>query len=63
MLRNDTNQVFVLEFTRPFDKSIEALQRANRRKKVKYKRLLQRLTNALPTGWSAAILTFAVGVR
>jgi hypothetical protein len=55
--------LFILEFTRPYDKSKNFHSRADTHKTEKYRPLKDRLIGLLPNEWEVDILTFTLGVR
>ena len=52
----------ILEFTRPYDNTKQALLDTDRRKREKYEQLLRKMKELLP-GWDGSIATFSLGVK
>ena len=52
-----------MEFTRPMDRDLDSVRKADEQKEVKYSRLRQTLERTLQPGWKVQIATFSVGVR
>ena len=52
----------ILEFTRAYDPSGQALRRVSQHKRDRYKRLLGKLQRHLPQ-WEGSIQTFTAGIR
>ena len=53
----------ILEFTRAYDSSSAALLRTSELKAGRYKRLLSKLQQHLPTTWKGSTQTFTMGIR
>ena len=51
-----------MEFTRPMDRHLDSVRKADEQKEVKYSRLRQTLGRTLQPGWKVQIATFSVGV-
>ena len=58
-----TPQISILEFTRPYDRSMDCILRTDETKRRRYQRLLDAFLSFLPPPWKGQILTFTVGVK
>ena len=58
-----TPQISILEFTRPYDRSMECILRTDEAKRRRYQLLLDAFLSFLPPPWKGQILTFTVGVK
>lgn len=61
-IRWDTNTVYILEFTRPYDSQQNWETATDRYKQNKYLPVKNRIRQSLPA-WTVEILTFTMGVR
>ena len=52
-----------MQFTRPIDRDLDSVRKADEQKEVKYSRLRQTLERTLQPGWKVQIATFSVGIR
>ena len=52
-----------MEFTRPIDRDLDLVRKADEQKEVKYSRLRQALERTLQPGWKVQIATLSIRVR
>jgi ribonuclease HI len=62
LINRKQKQIFFVEFSRTWDSSVEAIRRAEKRKKAQYRRDA-RFINAQWTDWRARVVPLVVGVR